>query len=102
MSNTSSNNTRIAKNTILLFPVCYLQWLYLCVQAVLEKMPQSAIPLYTNTSEVVECIYGSSIVRFYDKQGNETEMVAMKTESDTSGIIMNKWLINQIDIECQH
>ena len=37
MSNTSSNNTRIAKNTILLFPVCYLPWLYLCVQAVLEK-----------------------------------------------------------------
>lgn len=29
-------------------------------------------------------------------------MVAMKTESDTSGIIMNKWLINQIDIKCRH
>ena len=37
MSNTSSNNTRIAKNTLLLFPVCYLQWMYLCVQAVWEK-----------------------------------------------------------------
>ena len=35
----SNNNTRIAKNTILLFPVCYLPWLYLFVQAVLEKMP---------------------------------------------------------------
>lgn len=34
----SENNKRIAKNTILLFPVCYLPWLYLCVQAVLEKM----------------------------------------------------------------
>ena len=40
MSNTSANNnTRIAQNTLLLFPVCYLHWLYLCVQAVLEKMP---------------------------------------------------------------
>lgn len=39
---------------------------------------------------------------FYDEQGNEMEMVAMKTESDTSGIIMNKWLINQIDIKCRH
>lgn len=63
---------------------------------------KSAIPLYTNTSEVVVCIYGFGIVRFYDEQGNETEMVAMKTESDTSGIIMNKWLINQIDIKCRH
>lgn len=42
------------------------------------------------------------IERSYDKQGNETEMVAMKTGSDTSGIIMNKWLINQIDIKCWH
>ena len=24
-----------------------------------------------------------------------------KTESDTSGIIMNKWLINEIDIKCR-
>ena len=44
----------------------------------------------------------SVIERFYDKQGNGTEMVAMKTGSDTSGIIMNKWLINQIDIKCRH
>lgn len=41
----------------------------------------------------------SSIDSFYDQQGNETEMVAMKTGSDTSGIIMNKWLIIQIDIK---
>ena len=41
----------------------------------------------------------SSIDSFYDKQGNGTEMVAMKTGSDTSGIIMNKWLIIQIDIK---
>lgn len=46
-------------------------------------------------------IYGSAIDSFYDKQGNETEMVAMKTGRDTSGIIMNKWLINQIDIKCR-
>ena len=62
----------------------------------------SAIPLYTNTSEVVEYIHGSAIDSFYDKQGNETEMVAMKTGRDTSGIIMNKWLINRIDIKCRH
>ena len=42
----SNNNTRIAKNTILLFPVCYLPWLCLCVQVVLEKclsLPSLAI-----------------------------------------------------------
>ena len=44
----------------------------------------------------------SSIDSFYDQQGNETEMVAMKTGSDTSGIIMNKWLINEMDIKCRH
>ena len=48
------------------------------------------------------CIYGSAIESSYDKQGNETEMVVMKTGSDTSGIIMNKWLINEIDIKCRH
>lgn len=43
-----------------------------------------------------------SVVRFYDEQGNETEMVVMKTGRDTSGITMNKWLINKIDIKCWH
>lgn len=41
---------------------------------VLLPRTKSAIPLYTNTSEVVECIYGSAIKRFHDDQGNETEM----------------------------
>ena len=44
----------------------------------------------------------SSIDSFYDKQGNETEMVVMKAGRVTSGIIMNKWLINEIDIKCRH
>ena len=69
---------------------------------VLLPRTKSVIPRHTNTSEVVECIYGSAIDSFCDKQGNETEMVAMKTGSDTSGIIMNKWLIIQIDIKCWH
>ena len=37
---------------------------------------KSAIHRHTDTSEVVVCIYGSAIERFYDEQGNETEMVA--------------------------
>ena len=44
----------------------------------------------------------SSIDSFYDKQGNETEMVVMKAGRVTSGIIMNKWLINEMDIKCRH
>lgn len=69
---------------------------------VLLPRTKSVIPRHTNTSEVVVCIYGFGIERLYDEQGNETEMVAMKTGRDTSGIIMNKWLINQIDIKCWH
>lgn len=75
------------------------------VQRILNVlMPRTkfATHRYTNTFEVVVCIYGFDIVRFYDKQGNETEMVVMKAGRDTSGIIMNKWLINQIDIKCWH
>ena len=67
-----------------------------------SKLPTAIIHRHSNTSEVVACFYGSAIERSFDKQGNETEMVAMKTGSDTSGIIMNKWLINQIDIKCWH
>lgn len=47
---------------------------------------KSAILHHTNTSEVVVCIYGSAIERFYDKQGNETESVVMKAGSNISGI----------------
>lgn len=61
---------------------------------VLLPRTKSVIPRHTNTSEVVECIYGSSIEYFHDKQGNEMEMVVMKAGRDTSAIIMNKWLIN--------
>lgn len=43
---------------------------------------KSAIPLYTNTSEVVVCIYGFVIVRFYDEQGNETEMVCFQIDEN--------------------
>lgn len=42
---------------------------------VLLPRTKSSIPLHTNTSEVMICIYPSAIERFYDEQGNETEMV---------------------------
>lgn len=47
---------------------------------------KSAILRHTNTSEVVVCIYGSAIERFYDKQGNEAERVVMKAGSDNNPI----------------
>ena len=34
-----------------------------------------AIHRHTDTSKIVVCIYGSAIERFYDEQGDETEMV---------------------------
>ena len=47
---------------------------------------KSAIHRHFDTSEVVVCIYGSAIERFYDEEGNETEMVVMKAGSDTPGV----------------
>ena len=35
----------------------------------------SSISCHTNISEVFVCIHTSAIKRFYDEQGNETEMV---------------------------
>ena len=48
---------------------------------VLMPRTKSAIPLYTNTSEVVVCIYGFGIERFYDEQGNDLELVVMKADN---------------------
>lgn len=45
-----------------------------------------AIHYYSATLEVVVCIYGSAIERFYDEQGNETEMVVMKAGSNNNPI----------------
>lgn len=53
---------------------------------VLLPWTKSAIHRHTDTSEVVVCIYGSAIERFYDEQGNETEMVVMKAGSETPGV----------------
>ena len=47
---------------------------------VLLPTTKSAIHRHSDTSEVVICIYGSAIERFYDDEGNETEMVVMKAE----------------------
>ena len=83
MSNTSSNNTRIAKNTILLFPVCYLLWLYLCVQAVLEKC--LSFPFITIlTLQKLLCVFiPLTLSVSMIEQSNETEMVVMKAGNDT-------------------
>ena len=47
---------------------------------------KSAIHRHSDTSEVVVCIYGVAIERFYDDQGNETDMVIMRAGSDTPGV----------------
>lgn len=51
---------------------------------------KSVIHRHTDTSEVVVCIYGSAIERFYDAQGNETQMVIMKAGSDTPGVLIEQ------------
>ena len=51
---------------------------------------KSAIHRHTDTIEVVVCIYGSAIERFYDDEGNETEMVVMTAGSDCSGVVVEQ------------
>ena len=51
---------------------------------------RSAIHRHTDTSEVVVCIYGSAIERFYDDEGNETEMVVMTAGSDCPGVVVEQ------------
>ena len=51
---------------------------------------KSAIHRHTDTSEVVVCIYVSAIERFYDDEGNETEMVVMTAGSDCPGVVVEQ------------
>ena len=51
---------------------------------------KSAIHRHKDTSEVVVCIYGSAIERFYDDEGNETEMVVMTAGSDCPGVVVEQ------------
>lgn len=51
---------------------------------------RSAIHRHTDTSEVVVCIYGSAIERFYDDEGIETEMVVMTAGSDCPGVVVEQ------------
>ena len=51
---------------------------------------KSAIHRHTDTSEVVVCIYGRAIERFYDDEGNETEMVMMTAGSDCPGVVVEQ------------
>ena len=50
---------------------------------VLLQETKPANPRHTDILEVVVCIYGSAIERFYDEQGNDLEMVVMKAGNDT-------------------
>lgn len=51
---------------------------------------KSAIHRHSDTSEVVVCIYGSVIERFYDEEGKETEVVVMKAGSNISGVCIKQ------------
>ena len=59
---------------------------------VLLPRTKFAIPLYIDTSKIVVCIYGSAIERFYDKQGNGTEMVFFQIQARRKCM---KYLINK-------
>lgn len=59
---------------------------------VLMPRTKFATHRYTNTFEVVVCIYGFDIERFYYEQGNETEMVFFQILAQRKCL---KYLINK-------
>lgn len=61
-----------------------------CQRMLNVLLPGTKTPIHRHqdTSEVVVCIYGSAIERFYDADGIETEVVHMKAGSDTPGVVV--------------
>lgn len=55
---------------------------------VLQPGTKTPIHRHQNSSEIVICIYGSAIERFYDQYGNEVETVKMAAGSDTPGVVV--------------
>ena len=53
-------------------------------------LPGTKTPIHRHqdTSEVVVCIYGSAIERFYDSEGNETEVVRLAAGSEIPGVVV--------------
>ena len=48
---------------------------------------KSAFHRQANMSELVVCIFGSVIERFYDDEGNETYIVVMTVSSDFPSVV---------------
>lgn len=61
-----------------------------CQRMLNVLLPGTRTPIHRHqdTSEVVVCIYGSAIERFYDADGKETDVVHMKAGSDTPGVVV--------------
>ena len=64
---------------------------------VLLPTTKSVIHRHSDTSEVVICIYGSAIERFYDDEGNETEMVVMKAGSNCPGVVVEQGRFHSLE-----
>lgn len=62
-------------------------------------LPGTKTPIHRHqeTSEVVVCIYGSAIERFYDGEGNQTESIIMVAGSDTPGVVVEKGRFHSLE-----
>ena len=58
---------------------------------------KSAIHRHSNTSEVVICIYGSCIERFYDDKGQETDCFTLKAGSDFPGLVIPMGIYHSLE-----
>lgn len=62
-------------------------------------LPGTKTPIHRHkeTSEVVICIYGSAIERFYDSEGNETEVVRLAAGSEIPGVVVEKGRFHSLE-----
>ena len=49
---------------------------------------KTCVHRHKDTSEIVVCIFGSAVERFYDEDGNETEVVKMVAGSEMPGVVV--------------
>lgn len=61
-----------------------------CQRMLNVLLPGTKTPIHRHqdTSEVVVCIYGSAIERFYDADGNETDVIRMEAGGETPGVVV--------------
>ena len=70
-----------------------------CQRMLNVLLPGAKTPIHRHqdTSEVVICIYGSAIERFYDNEGNEIDVIRLAAGSDIPGVVVEKGRFHSLE-----